>query len=104
MEKFALAFPDTDRLKTLVCLDKSQQRTHEVGTAYLPSGCRMPDVGVSAHPRHEVSIILEGLIETTSEGRTCRLGAGDIVSIPAGDRQSTEVLEDTRLIYIFFDD
>lgn len=104
MDTFKISYPGNgDRLKTLVQLTKSAERQHEVGTAFLPKGCTMPDVGTSRHPRHEVSIILEGKIETTSGGKTVVLEPGDIVSIPEGDEQSTQVIEDTRLIYIFFD-
>ena len=104
MQKHLLAFPTADRLKTLLTIKGEHDREHEVGTAFLPAGTRMPDEGNSRHPRHEVSIILEGLIETTSQGETATLKPGDIVSIPSGSEQSTMVLEDTQLIYIFFDE
>jgi len=104
MEKHRLEFPAIDRLKTIVTKAGSGARAHELGTAFLPAGSRMPEQGESTHPRHEVSVILEGKLETTSGGETVILGAGDIVSIPGGDSQSSRVLEDTRLIYVFFDD
>lgn len=104
MEKLSISYPNNgDRLKTLLTLSKAGGRRHEVGTAFLPAGCSMPDEGESAHPRHEVSIILEGKIKTSSNGETVTLEAGDIVSIPQETHQSTQVLEDTRLVYIFFD-
>lgn len=103
MEVKELVYPREDRLKTLICLNKTGGKSHEVGTGFLPAGCRMPDEGRSAHPRHEVSIILEGKIRTESGGKTAILEAGDIVSIPEGQSQCTEVMEDTRLVYIFFD-
>lgn len=104
MNKLKISYPNNgNRLKSLLYLSKSDGRQHEVGTAFLPSGCKMPDMGESVHCRHEVSIILEGKIETTSNGKSVVLGPGDMVSIPEGESQSTEVLEDTRLIYIFFD-
>jgi quercetin dioxygenase-like cupin family protein len=104
METTRISFAsDKDRLKTLLQIAKSDNRNHEVGTAFLPSGCRMPDAGQSIHPRHEVSIILSGRIETTVNGEMVVLKAGDIVSIPEGESQSSEVLEDTFLVYIFFD-
>lgn len=104
MQKYELAFPTEDRLKTLLTKDCVDARQHEVGTAFLPAGSRMPDAGKTTHRRHEVSIILEGAIETSSEGESFLLKAGDIISIPTGEAQSTRVIEDTRLIYIFFDD
>ncbi len=104
MNKLKISYPNNgDKLKSLLYLSKSDGRQHEVGTAFLPSGCRMPDIGESAHCRHEVSIILEGKIKTTSNGKTVVLESGDMVSISEDESQSTEVLEDTRLIYIFFD-
>lgn len=104
MEKLLLSYPENgERLKTLLTLSKDGGRQHEVGAAFLPAGCTMPERGESAHPRHEVSIILEGKIETSSNGNTVTLEAGDIVSIPQGESQSTKVIEDTRLVYIFFD-
>ena len=62
----------------------------------------MPDQGESAHPRREVTLILEGELSTTSDNKTERLGAGDIVTIPAGQEQSSIVHKDTRLVYFFF--
>jgi len=104
MEKISLSYAEPDeKLKSLVSLVKSGMRTHEVGTGFLVAGTRMPDKGRSAHPRHEVSIILDGKIETKSGGKTVILQAGDVVSIPEEQEQCTEVIEDTRLIYIFFD-
>lgn len=105
MNKLTLSYPENgDRLKTILQLSKSGDRHHEVGSAFLPAGCNMPDTGTSAHPRHEVSIILEGEIETTSNGEMVVLQAGDIVSIPEHEHSSTKVLKDTRLIYIFFNE
>ncbi|MEM1111289.1 MAG: cupin domain-containing protein [Pseudomonadota bacterium] len=104
MQQYALTFPCEDRLKTLLTLRGDTRREHEVGTAFLPAGCRMPEEGLSQHPRHEVSIILDGHIETTSGGDTITLKAGDIVSIPTGAEQCTRVIKDTQLIYIFFDE
>lgn len=104
MKTVSLVYPKPDeKLKTLIQLNKTEERTHEVGTGFLRAGTRMPDIGNSAHPRHEVSIILDGKIKTISGGETVVLQAGDVVSIPEEQEQSTEVLEDTRLIYIFFD-
>jgi quercetin dioxygenase-like cupin family protein len=98
MEKTTVSHPcDGHRLKTLLRIAKSDDRNHEVGTAFLPSGCRMPDVGTSVHPRHEVLIILRGRIETTVNDETVILEAGDVISIPEGESQSTKVLEDTCL-------
>ena len=104
MEVKKLQYPAKDRLLPLLHLQKSGSRDHEVGTAFLPAGCKMPDEGVSQHPRHEVSIILNGRIQTQSGGKTVILEAGDIVSIPEQQSQCTEVMEDTQLIYIFFDE
>lgn len=103
METLKIIYPSEDRLQELLQLTKSDGKTHEIGTAFLPAGCSMPETGVSQHAKHEVSIILEGCIETTSGGSTATLKAGDIVSIPETQSQSTKVLENTRLIYIFFD-
>ena len=103
MQKIQVSYPkETERLKTLLQVTKSSERQHEVGTAFLLKGTSMPDLGVSTHRKHEVSIILEGKLETTSGGETVILKTGDIVSIPEGEAQSSKVLEDTKLIYIFF--
>ena len=103
MEVTHLDYPESDRLLTLLELNKAEDRHHEVGTGYLPKGCKMPDRGTSAHSRHEVSLIIEGRIRTISNGVEVVLTAGDIVSIPEKQAQCTEVIEDTRLLYIFFD-
>ncbi|WP_428098199.1 cupin domain-containing protein [Candidatus Rariloculus sp.] len=90
-----------DRLKSLHAFTVNGVRL-EFGTGFLRAGTRMPDQGVSAHPRREITLILDGELSTTSGNRTERLGAGDIVTIPAGQEQSSIVHKDTRLLYIFF--
>ena len=102
MKTFAVEFPSgDDRLESLHVFTVDGVRL-EFGTGFLKAGTRMPDQGVSAHPRREVTLILDGELSTTSGNRTERLGAGDIVTIPAGQEQSTIVHKDTRLIYFFF--
>ena len=102
MKTFAVEFPQgDDRLKFLHAFTVDRVRL-EFGTGFLKAGTRMPDQGVSAHPRREVTLILEGELSTTSGNKTERLGAGDIVTIPAGQEQSSIVHKDTRLVYFFF--
>ena len=102
MKTFAVEYPNgDDRLKSLHAFTVNGVRL-EFGTGFLKAGTRMPDHGVSAHPRREITLILEGELSTTSGNKTERLGAGDIVTIPAGQEQSSIVHEDTRLLYIFF--
>lgn len=102
MEIFKLTYPRYPaKLLSLVNL-KSNKCSLELGTGYLEAGVRMPDTGTSAHPRHEVSVILEGELETTSEGITQVLRAGDIVSIPALQAQSSVVTKNVKLMYVFF--
>ena len=103
MDVVSLDYSKDDRLKTLLEICKSGDRCHEVGTGLLPKGGRMPETGRSAHTRHEVSLILDGKIITNSGGKEVVLRAGDIVSIPEGQHQNTQVMEETRLLYIFFD-
>jgi quercetin dioxygenase-like cupin family protein len=62
----------------------------------------MPAEGASSYGMREITVILEGSIETTVGQKTMILKAGDIVTIPANSRQSSRFLEDTRLIYLFF--
>ena len=91
----------SQRLKKLASFREGGDTVHEVGTAFLKRGTRMPDHGASRHCRREVSFILEGRLRTTSGGKTVTLGPGDVVSIPKGQAQYSEVLADTRLIYVF---
>ena len=101
MESFSLAYPDGDeQLKSLQAFTVGKLGL-EIGTGFLRAGTRMPDSGVSAHPRREITLILEGDLSTTSGGRTVRLGAGDIVSIPANQEQHSLVHQDTRLLWLF---
>lgn len=102
MKKFPLEYPTgSDRLKRLASFEQ-EGVTLEVGTGLLKAGTRMPDEGVSAHDRREVTLILEGELTTTSGGTSTRLGPGDFVTIPALQQQSSVVHSDTRLLYLFF--
>ena len=101
MESFSLAYPDGDeRLKSLGTF-AVESLTLEIGTGFLKAGTRMPDSGVSAHSRREITLVLEGDLSTTSGGRTVRLVAGDLVSIPANQEQHSIVHKDTRLLWLF---
>jgi quercetin dioxygenase-like cupin family protein len=72
-----------------------------VGTGHFRSGQRMPAEGFSTYGMREISIILEGAIETTVGEQTVTLRAGDVVTIPANSLQISRFLEDTKLIYLF---
>ncbi|MBS88308.1 cupin domain-containing protein [Sphingobium sp.] len=100
MEVVGISFADPG-LKTLLSLKRDGEIIHEVGTAHFKAGHLQPAVGENSYPRREVSIILEGKLRTTVDGETVILKGGDIVTIPAGARQRSEVLEDTRLVYLF---
>ncbi|MFV3131232.1 cupin domain-containing protein [Niveispirillum sp. KHB5.9] len=101
MDVFKFHYPDDGPLKSIVKLEGPNGVTFELGSGFLPKGTRMPALGESAHPRHEVTIILDGMLETRSGGRTCVLRAGDVVSIPAGQSQASQVLDDTHLVWCF---
>ena len=101
MESFSLAYPDGDeRLKSLRTF-AVENLSLEIGTGFLKAGTRMPDSGVSAHSRREITLVLEGDLSTTSGGHTVRLAAGDLVSIPANQEQHSIVHQDTRLLWLF---
>lgn len=73
-----------------------------VGTGHFRAGQRMPAEGFSTYGMREISIILDGSIETSVGNETVTLKAGDIVTIPANSLQVSRFLEDTKLIYLFF--
>ncbi|WP_240653228.1 cupin domain-containing protein [Sphingomonas crocodyli] len=73
-----------------------------VGTGHFKTGQRMPAEGCSTYGMREISVILEGAIETTVGDHKVVLRAGDIVTIPANSLQFSHFLEDTKLVYIFF--
>lgn len=73
-----------------------------VGTGTFRSGQRMPKEGFSSYGMREITVVLEGSIETRAGGQRTILRAGDIVTIPPGEQQVSTFLEDTKLVYIFF--
>ena len=102
MESFPLSYPETHDRLALMRTFAVAGVSLEIGTGFLKAGSRMPDQGVSKHPRREITLILEGELSTTSGAETKRLRAGDIVTIPAGQEQHTVVHQDTRLLWMFF--
>ena len=102
MEFFPLTFPASDERLQSVRMFIDDGVVLEIGTGFLKAGTRMPDQGVSAHSRREIILVLEGELSTTSGDETRRLGAGDIVTIPADQEQHSVVHRDTRLLWIFF--
>ncbi len=102
MESFPLGRPHADERLESKRTFQVGAVTLEIGTGFLRAGTRMPEQGLSKHPKREITLILEGEITTTSGNRTTKLGAGDIVSIPPDQEQYTVVHRDTRLLWMFF--
>ena len=102
MEAFRFRYPNG--IESLESLREfvAEGVSFEIGSGFLKAGSRMPEKGSSVHPRREITLILEGELSTTSGNRTERLVAGDMVTIPAGQKQHTLVHKDTRLVWIFF--
>ena len=100
----ALAWSDDPASPLLeqFAFDDSAADAIVVGTGHFRSGQRMPVEGTSTYGMREISVILEGSIETTVGEKTVILKAGDIVTIPANSRQFSHFLEDTKLVYLFF--
>lgn len=73
-----------------------------VGTGSFTAGQVMPASGFSRYPMREISFIIEGELETECGGKTMRLGAGELITIPPDRQQRTTFLKDTKLIYLFF--
>jgi quercetin dioxygenase-like cupin family protein len=104
MEKTALTWTDdvSDPLFGIWRFVDPAANVIEIGTGRFAAGQKMPETGNSQHPLREISIILEGEIETKSGGKTERLRAGDIVTIPPHQIQNSRFVADTKLVYIFF--
>ena len=73
-----------------------------LGTGRFQAGQVMPTEGRSQYPMREISIILEGEIETECEGETFLLKAGDVVTIAPNQQQRSRFTKDTKLVYVFF--
>ena len=95
----------TDNAGPLVqhlCFVDPSATTVMVGTGHFRAGQDLPANGFSQRPMREISIILEGAIETEAAGKTVTLGAGDLVTIAPNEKHRSRFLEDTKLIYIYF--
>lgn len=104
MEKISLAWTEdtSDPLVEVLRFVDSSANAVVVGTGRFSAGQLMPVTGFSQHPMREISIVVEGEIETHSGGKIVRLIAGDLVTIPPHQIQQSRFLSDTKLIYIFF--
>lgn len=85
-----------------LCFVDPSATTVMIGTGFFRAGQDIPDRGFSQNPMREISVILEGAIETEALGKTIRLEAGDLVSIPPNEKFRSRFLEDTKLIYVYF--
>lgn len=101
-KRLAWAGASSNPLVEHLCFADSTANTVVVGTGQFRAGQDMPEKGFSQYPMREISIVLEGAIETESEGKTLQLRAGDIVTIPPNQMQRSRFLENTKLIYVFF--
>ena len=101
MDEFSLVYPDGDASLKSVRKFTIDGVTLEIGTGLLKAGTRMPEQGVSKHPRREITLIIEGELATTAGNKTVHLKAGDVVTIPAGQEQHTVVKRDTKLMWMF---
>lgn len=74
----------------------------EIGTRQYSAGQSISGVCDPRHPVREISIVLEGEVETRSGTRIERLRAGDILTIPPHQSQASLFLADTKLVYLVF--
>ena len=101
IKKIAYPLPDEHYNKSLFHV-QSGQTEFQFGTVYLKKGTRIPEVGFTKHPSHEISMIQQGTIEMLDEDGSIKgyLKSGDVVYLEAFEAQAGNVLEDTKLIYI----
>lgn len=102
MEIFHAEFPEGDELLKSLRTFAANGATLEVGTGFFQAGTQVPEHGQSVHSKREVTLILEGELSATCGGKTTKLCAGDIATIPAGEPHTTIVHRDTRLLWLFF--
>lgn len=101
-ETLVWAEDPTDPLVQHFCFSDPAANAVIVGTGHFKAGQVMPVSGFSQYPMREISIIIEGAIQSESGGKSVTLRAGDIVTIPANQKQMSRFLEDTKLVYVFF--
>ena len=69
-----------------------------IARIFLKKGCVVP---THSHPNEQISYILSGALEMTSEGVVNIIRAGDLLVIPGGVPHSAHALEDTINIDFF---
>lgn len=77
----------------------SGRTTNTFGMAAFPAGVRHPAEGFSAHAGTEISFILAGEFDVETPGGTTRVGADNLVVIPAGEPHATLTLSAGRVVY-----
>ena len=102
IETLAWSENTSDPLIEVACFSDPTANSLVAGTGHFKAGQIMPASGFSQYPMREISLILEGSIRTESGGKTVVLKAGDMVTIPPNQKQSSHFLEDTKLVYLFF--
>ncbi len=101
MKKITYPLPDEHYNKSLFHIQKEQVE-FQFGTVFLKKGTRIPEVGFTRHPSHEISIIQQGNIEMLNEDGSIKgyLKSGDVVYLEAFEAQAGNILEDTKLLYM----
>lgn len=73
----------------------------ELGTARLPAGGRVPEVGESRHADMEISYVVSGIVDVVTADGVSRIRAGDLVIVPAREWHYSLVIEAADLVYVF---
>ena len=92
---------ETVQLLDLKCLEGGRI---QIGTVQFLNGQRVPAEGTTTHVQREVSLILDGVLEVTSDGVTHAAKEGTLLEIPPGEEHYVKALEDSSVLYLLIDE
>jgi uncharacterized cupin superfamily protein len=90
-----------DVTQAFASVDVGARGTIEIGTALLRAGERVPKDGESRHDAVEISYVLGGTIDVTTESGLHQISSGDLVIVSKGEAHHSVARQDATLIYAF---
>lgn len=89
-------------VQLLATLNGVKEAKLDVGIVTFPQGTRIPEEGFSVHQQTEVAFIVDGVFELYTPDDTTRVGADELVIIPAGQPHANLALTDARVLFTLF--
>ena len=89
-------------VETLLELTPLRGGQASFGVAEFAAGSRHPARGMSSHERHEITYIIEGEMQLTTENRCITARPGQVVWLDPEEAHATTSIDDGKVFWVLY--